>query len=353
VWKTKGTTMESRKVEVLILGSGCAGHTAAIYAARAHLQPVIIEGGEPGGQLALTSVVENYPGFPNGVGGFELVDNMKKQAMHFGASYVMESTREANLRVYPFQITTQPEGDDETHVWEAGSLIIATGARARLLGVPGEKRYFAHGVHTCATCDGAFYKGKKIIVVGGGDTAMEDSLFLTRFAQEVHIFHRRNEFRASKIMQRRVLEHPKIKVHWNTEIQEIYGDGKRFQGAKTIFHPQGNPSDKIRQAGDSTDRAGVTQADFACDGLFYALGHVPNTEFLRGQLPTNKDGYILPLRSPEDCATCDVYTGIPGVFVAGDIVDYEFQQAITAAAMGCKAAIAAEEFLSAQQERKQ
>lgn len=332
--------------EVVILGSGCAGHTAAIYAARAGLKPIVLEGMEAGGQLSLTSVVENFPGFPNGVGGYELIDNMKKQAMHFGATYIQETAIEVDLSARPLSVTAREgeEEDAELRVYNTRTLIIATGARARLLGVPGEQALFAHGVHTCATCDGAFYRDKKVAVVGGGDTAMEDSLFLTRFARELHLLHRRGELRASKIMQTRVLEHPKIKVHWNTEIVEIHGQGK-VQGARLVTHPQGNPYERLKQAGGNAEKAGVTLSDFACDGIFYALGHIPNTEFLRGQLPTNKEGYILPARDDNDCATCDVYTRVPGVFVAGDVVDYEFQQAITAAAMGCKAAMAAEEFL--------
>ena len=344
-----------KPVEVLILGSGCSGHTAALYAARANLQPVVLEGIEPGGQLSLTSVVENFPGFPDGVGGFELIDNMKKQATRFGTTYVTEQAVAVDLKAYPFRVVahTGEEGDaaTEAHVYTAKALIIATGARARLLGVPGEKQYFAKGVHTCATCDGAFYKEKKVVVIGGGDTAMEDSLFLTRFARELHIMHRRSEFRASKIMQQRTLNHPKITAHWNTEILEIYGEKNRIKGLKLIAHPQGNPTEKLKAASGSLEKAGVIVSDFPCDGLFYALGHIPNTEFLKGQLPVNREGYLLTKREPNDCITCDVYTEVPGVFAAGDVVDYEFQQAITAAAMGCKAAMAAEEFLGEQQGR--
>jgi thioredoxin reductase (NADPH) len=336
-----------QEAEVVILGSGCAGHTAAIYAARANLKPIVLEGMEAGGQLSLTSVVENFPGFPEGVGGYELIANMKKQAMRFGASYIMETAVDVDLLGHPFRIAAKAgeEEDAETHVYTAKAIIVATGARARLLNVPGEKEYFARGVHTCATCDGAFYRDKKVVVVGGGDTAMEDSLFLTRFARELHIFHRRSELRASKIMQKRILEHPKIKVHWNTEILEAYGRDGKLQGVKTISHAEGNPAEKLKAADGNVAKAGITVANFACDGVFYALGHIPNTEFLHGQLATNKEGYIVPKREQGDCATCDVYTEIPGVFVAGDVADYEFQQAITAAGMGCKAAMAAEEFL--------
>lgn len=333
---------DSKHVQLLILGSGCAGHTAAVYAARANLNPLVLEGHEPGGQLSLTSLVENFPGFPEGVGGFDLLDNMKKQAQRFGAAYEMDTATAVDLGNSPFRITTEMNA-----IITAQAIIIATGARARMSGAPGERQYFVHGVHTCATCDAAFYRNKKVAVIGGGDSALEDALFLTRFASEVHVIHRRSQLRASKIMQKRTMEHPKIKLQWNTEVLEMYGDGKKLKGCKLLSHPEGNPQDKVKKAG-SVERAGVTVTDFPCDGIFLALGHIPNTEFLKGQLPTNAEGYILAQRSPDDCASCDVYTKIPGVFVAGDVADYEYQQAITAAGMGCKAAIAAEEFLAAQ-----
>ncbi len=334
---------EIQKVQLLILGSGCSGHTAAIYAARAGLNPVVLEGHEPGGQLSLTSVVENYPGFPEGIGGFDLIDNMKKQAMRFGATYVTEKAVEVALSSRPFHVTT----DAESH-FEAQSLIIATGARARLLGIPGEKENFGHGVSSCATCDGAFYRNKKVVVIGGGDTAMEDALFLTRFAAEVHLMHRRDSLRASKIMQKRIMENPKIHIHWNTEILEVLGENHKLTGLKIVFHPEGKPIEQIAKHG-SVEKSGVTVSVFPCDGLFLAIGHIPNTEFLKGQLPVDEEGYLVPEILPDNCATCDVWSKVPGVFLAGDVVDSEFQQAITAAGMGCKAAMAAEAFLAEQE----
>lgn len=333
----------ARYIELLILGSGCAGSTAAIYAARAGLQPVVLEGHEPGGQISLTSLVENYPGFPEGINGYDLIENMKKQAIHFGAEYLSATALSADLKQRPFQIPT-----DEGITFFAKAIIIATGARARLLGIPGEKELFGHGVSSCATCDGAFYKNKIVAVVGGGDTAMEDSLFLTRFASEVHILHRRDGFRASKIMQKRVTEHPKMRIHWNTEVMEVLGQNHKLHSLVLVTSPQGKPLEQIQKAG-SVEKAGVTVENFVCDGLFLAIGHVPNVEFLHDQLPTNEEGYLIPKRFGEHaCATCDVWSDIPGVFLAGDVVDWQFQQAITAAGMGCKSAMAAEEFLAEQ-----
>ncbi|NUM37115.1 MAG: thioredoxin-disulfide reductase [Candidatus Brocadiae bacterium] len=332
-----------QKVQVLILGSGCSGHTAAIYAARAGLNPVVLEGNEPGGQLSLTSVVENYPGFPEGINGFELIENMKQQAIRFGATYITEKAMDANLSSRPFTVITDAQSQ-----FEAQTLIIATGARARLLGIPGEKENFGHGVSSCATCDGAFYRNKKVVVIGGGDTAMEDALFLTRFASEVYLMHRRDSLRASKIMQKRVMENPKIHIHWNTEIMEVLGENHKVTGLKIVYHPEGKPLERIDKAG-SVEKSGVTVSLFPCDGLFLAIGHIPNTEFLKGQLPVNEEGYLMPQIQEDGCATCDVWSKVPGVFLAGDVVDWEFQQAITAAGMGCKAAMAAEAFLAEQE----
>lgn len=324
------------EIKLLILGSGCAGHTAAIYGARANLEPVVLEGHEPGGQLSLTSLVENYPGFPEGINGYDLVENMKKQAIHFGAKYIMERVAHADFSSSPFSATSE-----EGNVFRARSVIIATGARARMLGVPGEKELFGHGgVSSCATCDGAFYREKKVIVIGGGDTAMEDALFLTRFAGEVHIVHRRDKLRASKIMQDRVLQHPKITVHWSTEILEMCAQQGKLNKVKIASHPEGKALERLA----GPEAKSVTLGAIECDGAFLAIGHIPNTEFLEGKLPLNDEGYILTTR--QHCITSDVYTDIPGVFAAGDVVDWEFQQAVTAAAMGCKAAMAAESFLS-------
>ncbi len=332
---------ETQELEVAIIGSGCAGHTAAIYAARADLSPMVFEGKEPGGQLSLTTIVENYPGFPDGVGGFDLIYSMKQQAMKFGASYEMQEIVKADLSKRPFSLETN-EGKN----YLAKTLIIASGARAKLLGIPREKDLFGKGVSTCATCDGALFRDKKIVVVGGGDTAMEDSLFLTRFAAELHLVHRRDTLRASQIMQKRVLGNPKVTIHWNTQVSQIRTNEEGvFAGLELIQHPKGNPAQHLAEAG-SLEAAGVTKTDFDCDGLFLAIGHIPNIEFLEGQLPTNGEGYIVPHQKEEHCKTADVFTAIPGVYCAGDVVDWQFQQAITAAGMGCKAAMAAEEFLS-------
>lgn len=312
--------MSENILDVVIIGSGCAGHTAAIYAARANLNPLVFEGHEPGGQLSLTSSVENFPGFPEGINGFELVDRMKKQATNFGAKYVMENVKEVHVENRPFKIVT--EGGEHY----ARSLIIASGARAKLLGIPGEQEFFGKTVSTCATCDGALYKDKVVVVVGGGDTAMEDATFLTRFAKEVHIIHRRDTFRASQIMQQRAINNPKVTVHWNSTIQEICGEGNFVKHVK-IANTQ---NDEVKE--------------FYCDGVFIAIGHIPNIEFLDGKLQTNSDGYIVPAK--HDSPTCDVETEIPGIFAAGDVVDWQFQQAVTASGMGCKAAMAAEEFLA-------
>lgn len=326
--------MSENELDVIIVGSGCAGHTAAIYAARANLSPLVLEGHEPGGQLSLTSSVENFPGFPEGANGFDLMASMKKQAMKFGAEYLMEKVKGVDLQQRPFKVVA------ESKTYYAKSLIIASGARAKLTGVPGEQDFFGKTVTTCATCDGALYKDKTVVVVGGGDTAMEDATFLTRFANEVHIIHRRKSLRASQIMQDRVFHHPKIKIHWNSAVTEICGEGDNVSHVKLAKHAQGTPAQRLAKG----EQEGIEYEDLKCDGVFIAIGHIPNIEFLNNQVPTNKDGYIEPIRT--DSPTCDVITNIPGVFAAGDVVDWQFQQAITAAGMGCKAAMAAEEFLS-------
>ncbi|WP_372369240.1 thioredoxin-disulfide reductase [Candidatus Uabimicrobium sp. HlEnr_7] len=323
--------MSENTRDVIIIGSGCAGHTAAIYAARANLNPLVFEGHEPGGQLSLTSSVENFPGFPDGINGYDLMDRMKSQASKFGAKYLMENVQQVDLEKRPFKITA------DSGEYYAHSLIIASGARAKLLSIPGEQEFFGKTVSTCATCDGALYKDKVVVVVGGGDTAMEDATFLTRFAKEVHLIHRRDTLRASKIMQDRTLNNPKVTVHWNSALVEICGEGNYVSHVNVAKHPDGNPS---------SEKAGTTIEKLECNGVFIAIGHIPNIEFLYGKLATNNDGYIVPTTHEKNCATCDVETAIPGVFAAGDVVDWQFQQAITAAGMGCKAAMAAEEFLS-------
>ena len=332
--------MSDNILDVVIIGSGCAGHTAAIYAARANLNPLVFEGHEPGGQLSLTSSVENYPGFPEGINGYELMDRMKKQASKFGAKYLMENIQQVELEERPFKIIA------DSGEYYARSLIIASGARAKLLNIPGEKEFFGKTVSTCATCDGALYRDKVVVVVGGGDTAMEDATFLTRFAKEVHLVHRRDTLRASKIMQERALNNPKITAHWNSAVTEICGEGNYVSHVKIAEHPQGNPAQKLQEHNGNADDAGVTICELKCDGVFIAIGHIPNIEFLHNKLATNEDGYIVPEKKDQNCGTCDVETAIPGVFAAGDVVDWQFQQAVTAAGMGCKAAMAAEEFLS-------
>ncbi len=298
--------------KVLIIGSGPAGLTAAIYAARADLAPLMIEGMERGGQLMLTTEVENYPGFPDGIMGPELMDNMRKQAERFGTRIVSSDVTRVDFAASPFRVWV---GEDE-HT--ARTVIISTGASARWLGVPGEDRLRGHGVSACATCDGFFFRDKELAIVGGGDSAMEEALFLTKFASKVTIIHRRDELRASKIMGRRALEHPKIDVIWDTVVEEVLGDdlvtGLRLRNRRT----------------------GETSV-FAVDGLFLAIGHTPNTKVFQDQLELDAAGYIVTHDGTR--------TSVDGVFAAGDVVDKVYRQAITAAGMGCQAAIDAERWL--------
>ncbi|MDR2982976.1 MAG: thioredoxin-disulfide reductase [Puniceicoccales bacterium] len=303
---------------IIILGTGCAGLTAAIYAARANLNPLVLEGNQPGGQLTTTSEVENFPGFPEGIDGFMLTDNMRQQAARFGARYEHDQIEHVSLDGPVKRIHSA------TKTYEARSVIIATGASPRLIGIPGEKEYYGgNGVTTCATCDGAFYRGMDVVVVGGGDSACEEAIFLTRFASKVYIIHRRDEFRASEIMSRRVLEHPKIVPVLNSVPVEIFGgdDGKvRAISAKNV-------------------QSGAT-SEIPCKGVFVAIGHIPNTKPFTGALTLDESGYIV---SPQSSG---VHTNVEGVFVAGDCSDHVYRQAITAAGMGCRAAIEAERWLS-------
>ena len=303
---------------IIIIGTGCAGFTAGIYAARANLNPLILEGKQPGGQLTTTSEVENFPGFPEGVDGFMLMDNLRKQALKFGA-------RIQNTYVDSVQL------DDSNKVLNAGSktieakaVIIATGAAPRLLGIPGEKEmYGGMGVTTCATCDGAFYRDMDVVVVGGGDSACEEALFLTRFCSSVTILHRRDKFRASQIMAQRVVDHPKINVQWNTKPEKI------------------NPGEDGKVKSISIlNLENEERSEIECKGVFIAIGHVPNTEFLNDALPRDENGYLIPKTNSS------VLTSIPGVYVAGDCADHVYRQAITAAGMGCQAAIEAERWLA-------
>jgi thioredoxin reductase (NADPH) len=302
---------------VVIVGSGCAGNTAAIYAARANLKPLVIAGHEPGGQLSLTTLVENFPGFPEGINGPDLVEHMKKQAQNFNAEYLHGSLIEADLSKRPFRLLIE-------HEWiETRTLIIASGASARWLGLPNEHKLVGHGVSSCATCDGFFYRGKKIMVVGGGDSAMEEANFLTRFGSEVALVHRRESFRASKIMIDRVRQNPKIKFLLNTVVEDIYDVN---QGVVTGV--------KLRNV--LTDE--MTEREV--DGFFVAIGHVPNTAPFIGQIDLDPDGYILSKGGAR--------TSVEGVFHAGDVQDRTYRQAITAAGAGCMAAMEAERFLEAE-----
>jgi thioredoxin reductase (NADPH) len=302
---------------VIIIGSGCAGNTAAIYAARANLKPLVVSGYEAGGQLSLTSLVENFPGFPHGINGPELVEAMKQQAEHFGAEYLHGSVIEADLSKRPFRLLI----DSEWH--ETRTAIIASGASARWLGLPNEKKLIGHGVSSCATCDGFFYRGKKIMVIGGGDSAMEEAIFLTRFGSEVALVHRRDAFRASKIMIERAKQNPKIQLITNTVVEDVYDVNQNIVTGV-----------KLRNVvtGEVWDRD--------VDGFFVAIGHVPNTAPFIGQIDLDPDGYILSKGGAR--------TNIGGVFHAGDVQDRVYRQAITASAAGCVAAIEAERFLEAE-----
>jgi thioredoxin reductase (NADPH) len=298
-----------------IVGSGPAGLTAAIYAARADLAPRVFEGLEAGGQLMLTTEVENYPGFPDGIMGPELMELLRRQAARFGAVLDPADITRVDFSHRPFRLWT----DETEHRAEA--LIIATGAKARWLGVPGEEQLRGYGVSACATCDGFFFKGRRVAVVGGGDSAMEEALFLTKFATQVTVIHRRDALRASVIMARRVLEHPKVSVRWNSIVEEVLGDGA-VTGVRL------------------RDTLTGAEADLPLDGLFIAVGHDPRTELFDGQLDLDEKGYLRTFDG--------TMTSVPGVFGAGDVVDFSYRQAVTAAGMGCRAAIDAERWLQDQ-----
>ena len=298
--------------DIIIIGSGPAGYTAALYASRANLAPLVLKGLEAGGQLVLTTDVENYPGFADGIMGPELMEQMEKQAARFGAEILPVHVTEVDLSSRPFLVKA---GDQE---WRARTLIVATGASARWLGVPGEDKLRGRGVSACATCDGFFFRDRELVVVGGGDTAMEEAIFLTKFASKVTIVHRRDEFRASPIMAQRALEHPKVEVIWDSVVEEILGEGNvtgvRVKNLKT----------------DAT-------AELATDGVFVAIGHTPNTSLFDGALEM-ENGY-LKVQEPRTA------TSVEGVFAAGDVTDVIYRQAVTAAGQGCKAAIDAEHLL--------
>ncbi len=305
--------------KTVIIGSGCAGLTAAIYAARSNLKPLVVQGHEPGGQLSLTTLVENFPGFPDGIQGPELIENMRKQAERFGAECVTADLVSADLKNYPFALKI---GKDEILT---ETLIVASGASARWLGLPNEMALIGHGVSSCATCDGFFFSGKEIAVIGGGDSAMEEALFLTRFATKVTLIHRREQFRASKIMLDRARAHPKIHFLPNTVVDDVYDvslnevTALRLRNVKT---------------GESWD--------FPTSAMFLGIGHIPNTKVFGDQLDTDQDGYLV---------TRDyVFTRVPGVYACGDVQDRRYRQAITAAGSGCMAALEVEKFLEARGE---
>lgn len=302
--------------DVIILGSGPAGLTAALYTARADLNPLVVEGYQPGGQLTLTTMVENFPGFPDGIMGPDLMAAMKQQAARFGAEFVSGQATAVDLSGQPLKVTV-----DEKTTYETRALIIATGASAKMLGLPKERSLIGRGVSTCATCDGFFFRDRRLAVVGGGDTAMEEALFLTKFASSVTVIHRRDTLRASKIMQQRATANEKISFIWDTVVVDVLGEDKvtglRLRNVKT-----------------------GEESTFECDGLFVAIGHQPNTEIFKGQLELDEAGYIKVRERTR--------TNIPGVFVAGDVHDYMYRQAVTAAGSGCMAAMDCERWLAEQ-----
>jgi thioredoxin reductase (NADPH) len=307
-----------RHAKILILGSGPAGYTAAIYAARAMLKPLIIQGNQPGGQLTITTEVENYPGFAKAIQGPWLMEEMQAQAAHVGTDIVMDQITKVDLKTRPFQLT-----GDSGDTYTCDTLVICTGAQARWLGLPSETAFQGHGVSACATCDGFFFKGKEVIVVGGGNTAVEEAIFLTNFAKRVTLVHRRDTVRAEKILQERLFKNPKVEVLWDTAIDEITGtsEPKAVTGVRL----------KNVKTGTLTNRP--------VDGVFIAIGHAPATQLFLGQLPTTPGGYLIT--KPDSTATA-----IPGVFAAGDVKDEVFRQAVTAAGMGCMAALEAERWLA-------
>jgi len=303
--------------KLVIIGSGPAGCTAALYAARANLTPVLFEGMQPGGQLTITTEVENYPGFPEGMMGPELMEKFKAQAERFGTKFTASEVTRVDFSKRPFQLWS----DDTAYTAEA--VIIATGASAKWLGIPSEKAYMGKGVSACATCDGFFFRGVEVAVVGGGDTAVEEATFLTKYASKVYLVHRRDQLRASKVMQERARKNPKIEFAWNTTVEEVLGNAKVVTGVR------------LKSAIDGKTR------ELKVQGLFLAIGHEPNTKVFKGQLEANDVGYLL-VRAPSTS------TSIDGVFAAGDVADPIYRQAVTAAGSGCAAAIDAERWLGAQ-----
>lgn len=310
---------QAKNTKVLIIGSGPAGYTAAIYAARANLKPILITGMDQGGQLMITTDVENYPGFAEPVQGPWLMEQMKIQAEHVGAVIINDYVSSVNLSQRPFKAIC-----DSGHVYNGQTLIIATGAKASWLGLPSEEKFKGRGVSACATCDGFFFRGKDVVVVGGGNSAVEETLFLSNFCNSVTLIHRRDELRAEKVMQERLFANEKVTILWNTVIKEVIGDERGMTGLKL----------KNTQNGDITD--------IDKDGMFIAIGHKPETSMFKGALDCDKEGYLLT--KPDSTAT-----NVPGVFAAGDVADNKYRQAVTAAAMGCMAALESDRFLGEQE----
>ncbi len=311
-------TKKPHHSKVIVLGSGPAGYTAAIYAARAMLAPTLIQGSQPGGQLTITTDVENYPGFAEPIQGPWLMEQMQAQAEHVGTNIVMDQINKVDLRARPIRL----EGDSGD-IYTCDALIICTGAQARWLGLPSEAHFQGHGVSACATCDGFFYKGKDVVVVGGGNTAVEEALFLTNFANKVTLVHRRDFLRAEKILQERLFKNPKIEVIWDSAVEEVVGTTTPKSVTGVVL---------------KNVKSGVT-SKIPADGFFVAIGHAPATELFKGQLETTPSGYLIT--APDSTATA-----IPGVFAAGDVKDEVFRQAVTAAGMGCMAALEAERYLA-------
>jgi thioredoxin reductase (NADPH) len=311
--------MSNTHTKVLILGSGPAGLTAAIYAARANLAPIVVAGMQPGGQMTITTDVENYPGFPDVIQGPWLMEQMQKQAEHVGARMISDTIVKLDLTKPPFTLV-----GDSGDVFTCDSLIITTGASARWLGLPSEKKYQGFGVSACATCDGFFFRGKEVAVVGGGNTAVEEALYLTNHATKVTLIHRRDSLRAEKILQKRLFDHPKVQVIWDSAVDEVVGKDS----------PPGVTGVRIRNLKSDTTQ------DLSIDGLFVAIGHTPNTELFKGLLDMDENGYLVTQAG-------STRTNIAGVFAAGDVQDHVYRQAVTAAGTGCMAALEADRFLAA------
>lgn len=311
--------MSNEKVKVLIIGSGPAGYTAAIYAARAGLKPVLYTGSQPGGQLTTTNDVENFPGYPEGINGSQMMMDLQKQAERFGTKINYGLATAVDFSVYPFKVTV-----DETTSLEAESVIVATGATAKYLGIPSEETYANRGVSACAVCDGFFYRGKEVAVVGAGDSAAEEATYLANLCPKVHLIVRREEMRASKIMQQRVINTPNIQIHWNTETEEILGDESGVTGARLVNNKTG------------------AKTEISVSGFFLAIGHKPNTDIFKGQLDMDESGYVKVIPG-------STKTNVEGVFAVGDVADKVYRQAITAAGTGCMGALDAEKFLAAKE----